>query len=149
GDYYGFVPLAGGKLAITVGDVAGKGVPAALLMAKLSSDNRFSLLTQDDPARAVNTLNDLLYQHTSRMDRFVTLVTAVLDPANHMVTLASGGHPSPLLLRKAGGTISAAMPKDVPGVPLGMLEDYQYEECQVALQPGDGLLFFTDGVSDA
>jgi serine phosphatase RsbU (regulator of sigma subunit) len=148
GDYYGFVPLAGQKLAITVGDVAGKGVPAALLMAKLSSDTRFCLLTEADPARAITTLNNLLYPHTSQMDRFVTLATAVLDFASHTVTLVSGGHPPPLIWQRGGG-LTEAMPRDVPGVPLGMLEEQEYTAYPVQLQPGDGLLLFTDGVIDA
>jgi serine phosphatase RsbU (regulator of sigma subunit)/pSer/pThr/pTyr-binding forkhead associated (FHA) protein len=147
GDYYGFVPLTGGKLAVSVGDVAGKGVPAALLMAKLSSDARFSLLTQPDLARAVTTLNNLIYQNTSEMDRFVTFATAVLDPQSHTVTLVSAGHPSPLLVRSSGS--ADAMPKEVPGVPLGMLEGFEYEACQVTLAPGDCLIFFSDGVPDS
>jgi sigma-B regulation protein RsbU (phosphoserine phosphatase) len=149
GDYYGFVPLTGNRLAIAVGDVAGKGVPAALLMAKLSSDTRFCLLTNADPAKAVTQLNDLLYQHTSQMDRFVTLAAAVLDPATHAVTLISGGHPSPLQYRPVDGSLTEAMPREVPGVPLGMLEGYVYESCQVTLQPGDCLVFFSDGVTEA
>lgn len=149
GDYYGFVPLPGARLALAVGDVAGKGIPAALLMAKLSSDARFCLLTNAEPARAVTGLNDLLYPHTSQMDRFVTLAAAVLDPAGHRVTLISGGHPSPLVYRRADGSLTEAMPRDVPGVPLGMLEGYEYGACQVTLGPGDCLLFFTDGVTEA
>jgi serine phosphatase RsbU (regulator of sigma subunit)/pSer/pThr/pTyr-binding forkhead associated (FHA) protein len=149
GDYYGFVPLGGSRLAITVGDVAGKGIPAALLMAKLSSDTRFCLLTHPDPAKAVTALNDLLYPYTSPMDRFVTLATAVLDTETHTITLISGGHPSPLLYHKAEGVLMDAMPRDVPGVPLGMLEGYEYGACQVMLKPGDSLLFFSDGVPDA
>jgi serine phosphatase RsbU (regulator of sigma subunit)/pSer/pThr/pTyr-binding forkhead associated (FHA) protein len=149
GDYYGFVPLSGGRLAITVGDVAGKGIPAALLMAKLSSDTRFCLLTQPDAAQALIALNDLLYPYTSPMDRFVTLAMAVLDPKAHTVTLVSGGHPSPLLYHKSEGVLMDAMPRDVPGVPLGMLEGCDYGACQIMLKPGDSLTFFSDGVPDA
>jgi phosphoserine phosphatase RsbU/P len=149
GDYYGFIPLASKKLGIAVGDVAGKGIPAALLMAKLSSDTRFSMLTETDPAAAVNKLNNLLYPHTSQMDRFVTFVAAVLDPLAHTVTLVSAGHQPPILVRRANNTLTDAMPKDVPGVPLGMLDGFDYSACQVLLQPGDALIIFTDGVSDA
>jgi serine phosphatase RsbU (regulator of sigma subunit)/pSer/pThr/pTyr-binding forkhead associated (FHA) protein len=149
GDYYGFVPLTDGRLAITVGDVAGKGIPAALLMAKLSSDTRFCLLTHSDSAKAVTALNDLLYPYTSPMDRFVTLAMAVLDPKTHTITLVSGGHPSPLLCHKAEGVLMDAMPRNVPGVPLGMLEGGEYGSCQIMLKPGDSLLFFSDGVPDA
>jgi sigma-B regulation protein RsbU (phosphoserine phosphatase) len=149
GDYYGFVPLTGGKLAIAVGDVAGKGIPAALLMAKLSSDTRFCLLTEANSAKAITVLNSLLYPHTSPLDRFVTLSTCVLDPKTHTVTLVSAGHPPPLIYRKANGSLTDSMPKAIPGLPLGMMEDIAYECCQVKLEVGDMLLFFSDGVPDA
>jgi sigma-B regulation protein RsbU (phosphoserine phosphatase) len=149
GDYYDFIPVGGGRLAILVGDVAGKGVPAALLMAKLSSDARFCLLTESDPSEAVNKLNQQMFQHTSKMDRFVTLVAAVLDPEEHTVTLVNAGHPSPLLYRAAGNALDDAMPTEAAGVPLGILEQQTYQACQVSLNAGDSLLLFTDGVSDS
>jgi serine phosphatase RsbU (regulator of sigma subunit) len=149
GDYYDFVPVGTKRLAVLVGDVAGKGVPAALLMAKLSSDARFCLLTEDDPAEAIIKLNNLMCQHTSQMDRFVTLVAAVLDQQAHAVTLINAGHPSPLLHRAAEKTLDPAMPTDAVGMPLGILEKQVYPACQVRLGPGDSLLLFTDGVSDS
>src|SRR5205814_4195862 len=90
GDYYDFIPLPDGKLAVLLGDVAGKGVPAALLMAKLSAEARACLLTSGgDPVKGVAALNDVLVQLflTGNMDRFVTFTVAVLDPAGHAVTL--------------------------------------------------------------
>ena len=129
--------------------MAGKGVPAALLMAKLSSDARFCLLTEPDLAQAITKLNDLLYQHTSEMDRFVTLAAAVLDPDTETVTLVSAGHPSPLLYSRATKKLEEVVPRDVAGVPLGMLPEQVYGSCQVKLQPGDYLLVFSDGVPDA
>jgi serine phosphatase RsbU (regulator of sigma subunit) len=149
GDYYGFVPLPGGRLGVALGDVAGKGVPAALLMAKLSSDVRFSLLTEPDPGRAVAKLNDLLYEFTSAADRFVTLAAAFLDPARHVVTLVSAGHMSPLVFRHKTSTLEEAVPLKSTGVPLGMLEGYTYETCQTPLDAGDSLLLFSDGLTDA
>jgi hypothetical protein len=126
GDYHGFIPLNGGRLAVALGDVAGKGVPAALLMAKLSSDIRYALLTEADPGRAVSNLNDLLYEFTGQMDRFVTLAVAVLDPARHAVSLVNAGHVPPLLYRPGTGLLEA-MPKERAGVPLGILEGFAYE----------------------
>jgi serine phosphatase RsbU (regulator of sigma subunit)/pSer/pThr/pTyr-binding forkhead associated (FHA) protein len=148
GDYYGFIPLSEGRLAVALGDVAGKGVPAALLMAKLSSDIRFSLLAEADPGRAISNLNDLLYEFTSQMDRFVTLAVAVVDPARHVVRLVNAGHLPPLLYRPGAGAVEA-MPKEKAGVPLGIMEGYAFEAHPVNLQPGDGLLLFSDGVTDA
>jgi serine phosphatase RsbU (regulator of sigma subunit)/pSer/pThr/pTyr-binding forkhead associated (FHA) protein len=148
GDYYGFVPLPLGRLAVALGDVAGKGVPAALLMAKLSSDARLSLLTESDAGRAIGKLNDLLHEFTSQVDRFVTLVAAVLDPARHQVTLVNAGHLTPLLYRP-GSPLREAMPKEVRGVPLGVTDGVRFDTHALDLKPGDSLLLFTDGVTDA
>jgi sigma-B regulation protein RsbU (phosphoserine phosphatase) len=149
GDYYGFIPLPQGRLAVAVGDVAGKGIAAALLMAKVSSDARFCFLAEADPAQAVAQLNDQLCPYTSPMDRFVTFAAAILDPARHLVTLVSAGHPSPLLKRQGESTLIDAVPKATAGLPLGMIEGCTYESCQITLQPGDNLLLFSDGVPDA
>jgi serine phosphatase RsbU (regulator of sigma subunit) len=151
GDYYGFIPLTTHQkgLAVLLGDVAGKGVPAALLMAKLSSDARFSLLSEADPARAISVLNDLLYANTSQMDRFVTLAAALLDPVAHAVTVVNAGHPSPLVIRKGAAEPEEATSTKVIGLPLGVLEGYPYESAQVQLEPGDCMLMFSDGVTEA
>jgi serine phosphatase RsbU (regulator of sigma subunit)/pSer/pThr/pTyr-binding forkhead associated (FHA) protein len=149
GDYYGFIPLPEGRLAVAVGDVAGKGVAASLMMAKLSSDTRFSLLTEPDPARAVAKLNDLIYEIASKADRFVTFALVLLDPLRHLVTLVSAGHPSPLLYRAGSPGLSDAMPKEVPGVPLGIMDGATFDSCMLTLQPGDSLILFTDGITES
>lgn len=148
GDYYGFIPTADGKLVAAVGDVAGKGIPAALLMAKLSSDTRFSVLTESDPGKAVTKLNNLLYEFTSQADRFVSLALAVVDPASHTVTIVSTGHNSPLLYRP-GEPLKEVIGRRETGVLLGIMEDYPFDAMSVSLEPGDILLLFTDGVTDA
>jgi phosphoserine phosphatase RsbU/P len=149
GDYYGFIPLGHEqRLAITVGDVAGKGVSAALLMAKLSSDARFSLLTEDDSAEAVRKLNILLYPFTSQMDRFVTFIVALLDPVTHVVTVVNAGHLSPLLCRH-NGTLEMPIGKLETCVPLGIDDDVTFKAYEISLEPGDSLLLFTDGIPEA
>lgn len=148
GDYYDFVPLPGGKWAIMVGDVAGKGVPAALLMAKVSSDARFTLLTEPNLAETVYKLNDLM-QEAGMLDRFVTFGACLLDPATHQVTCVSAGHMPPLMIRKASGKMEEATPRDLAGLPLGVAEGIPYDSATVALDPGDSLLLYTDGVSEA
>jgi serine phosphatase RsbU (regulator of sigma subunit) len=149
GDYYGFIPLPQGRLAVALGDVAGKGISAALLMAKLSSDARYCFLAEPNPGQAVSRLNDLLFEFTSPMDRFVTLSAAVLDPARHTVTLVSAGHPSPQLIRKGQTTLQDAVPRSTAGLPLGMVAGSVYNSCQISLEPGDILLLFSDGITDA
>jgi sigma-B regulation protein RsbU (phosphoserine phosphatase) len=148
GDYYGFIPMSGGRMAVTLGDVAGKGVPASLLMAKLSSDTRFALLMENDVGKAVSKLNDLLYPFTSQADKFVTFTAAVIDPVRHTVTLVSAGHPSPLAYRPGCHEFPEVIPKKVAGVPLGIMDGFPFEACQLTMKPGDCLLFFTDGLTD-
>ena len=148
GDYYDFIPLGGGRLAVLLGDVAGKGVPAALLMAKLSAEARFCMLTEKDPAAAVGRINQLLLD-AGFGDRFVTLAAAFLDPAKHQVTLVNAGHLPPLLYRPSAGTVEDAMPGDLSGLPLGVLEGNQYAAHKLDLKPGDSLLLYTDGITDA
>jgi phosphoserine phosphatase RsbU/P len=148
GDYYDFIPLANRRLAVLLGDVAGKGVPAALLMAKLSAEARFCMLTETDPAAGITRLNELLLR-AGMMDRFVTLAAAVLDPARHAVTLINAGHLTPMIYHAATGKLGDAVTSDVTGLPLGVLEGFQYSALQVELKPGDSILLFTDGITDA
>ena len=96
GDYYDYIPLPGGRLAVVVADVSGKGIPASLLMARLSADTRYCLASEATPAEAVARLNRV-FCDAGWEDRFVTLVLAVLDPARHEVTLVNAGHLPPLL----------------------------------------------------
>jgi len=154
GDYYDFIPLspAGAskeRLVMALGDVAGKGMPAALLVTKLTSEARYNFLREGDAAKAVASLNNLLAPQCTKMDRFITLAVAVLDPTTHTVTLANAGHPSPLLYRAATRTISECVPRKVSGLALGIMEDYPFDSCQVKLEPGDALVIYSDGVSDA
>lgn len=149
GDYYGFIPLPDGRMVAAVGDVAGKGVSASLLMAKLSSDVRFSMLAEPDPSRAIARLNNLLYEFTSPMDRFVTLAALVLDPKSHAVTMVSGGQGSPLLWNPSRAEFSEPLPDDVGGPPLGMIADLSFASFQITLQPGESLILFSDGITES
>jgi sigma-B regulation protein RsbU (phosphoserine phosphatase) len=147
GDCYDFVPLAGGRVAIVLGDVAGKGVPAALLVAKLSSEVRFCLLSEPDPAKAVSLLNEHMWK--ALQDRFVTLVVMVLDPNTHRMTVVNAGHTSPKLYSAARRALTDAVALEASGVPLGVEERYNYHAVTVPLDPGDTVSAFTDGVTDA
>ena len=148
GDYYDLIPLPRQRVAVLLGDVAGKGVAAALLMAKLSADARFCMLTEPDPATALTRLNSLMTQ-SGIADRFVTLTAAILDPESHTVTLVNAGHPSPLLYHRATRIVTEAISLDVTGLPLGVQGGFAYASCEVRLEPGDCILAFTDGVTEA
>ncbi len=145
GDYYDFVPLPDGRLAIAVGDVAGKGVSAALMMAKFSGDTRYCILTEPSPNAAANELNRLLCR-AGFDDRFITLCLGVLEPDQHRFTFSSAGH-LPILIRRANGTIEE-IGHDMSGFPLGVMPDSVYQQCSVDLAPGDVVLVYSDGVTD-
>jgi serine phosphatase RsbU (regulator of sigma subunit) len=148
GDYYDFIPLPDGRLGVLLGDVAGKGVPASLLMARLSAEARFCMLTQPDLPRAVNLLNEQLIRGGIG-DRFVTLAAAVLDPATHRVTLVNAGHMNPLRLRLGDGELTDAVSNADSGLPLGVMSGFENTAVELTLGPGENLIFFTDGVTDA
>jgi phosphoserine phosphatase RsbU/P len=148
GDYYDFIPLPGPRLGIAVGDVAGKGVPAALLMAKVACDARFCMLTEKSAAEAVYRLNELM-QEAALLDRFVTLAVGLLDPTAHQVTFINAGHLPPLIYRASTKKIEEATARDSSGFPLGVADGIPYEAVILDLQPGDTVALFTDGVTEA
>lgn len=144
GDYYDYIHLPDGRLVVVVADVVGHGVAAALLMVKLSAEVRFCLASEPDPAAAVTQLNARLNQ--ANLNRFVTLVSATLDPHSHNVTVVNAGHPTPILRRRDGTIENVA--KSRSGLPLGILER-PYESIAFHLDPGDSLTLFTDGLDEA
>ncbi|MEX0704580.1 MAG: SpoIIE family protein phosphatase [Planctomycetales bacterium] len=146
GDCFDYVALPDGRMAITLGDVAGKGVPAALLMARLYSASRYQLLLTDSAAAALAGLNDEIA--TGGLGhRFVTYLVAVLDPARHRVTIANAGHLPPLL-RTPAGKVKSLGKKD-SGLPLGIVPGQTFKEIEVPLHAGDTLLLYTDGITEA
>jgi serine phosphatase RsbU (regulator of sigma subunit) len=148
GDYYDFIHLPRKQVAVLVGDVSGKGVAAALLMAKLSADARVCMLTETDPATAFTRLNALMNK-PGIPGWFVTLVAAILDPVSHIVTLINAGHSSPLIYHRASRTAREAITTEMAGFPLCVVDGFEYTSCQIHLEPGDSILTFTDGVTDA
>lgn len=149
GDYYDYIPLPGQRVAAMLGDVAGKGVPAALLMAKVSSDARYCMLTEPGPAEAICRLNEHM-QEAGLLDRFVTLEAALLDPEKHEVTFVSAGHNPAVLYRHATKEVEEAFSHHVGGLPLGVMPEFPYEICTtVRLHPGDAVLMFSDGITEA
>lgn len=146
GDYFDYIMLPDGRVAVALGDVAGKGIPAALLMARLSSLARFHLLTKPTVAEAVTGLNSEIAS-TGLGHRFITLVVAVLNPSTNEVTIANAGHMPPLLRDHAGEIREVA--KGAAGMPLGIDRNQVFREESVSLQHGEILTLFTDGVTEA
>lgn len=146
GDYYDYFHLGDEQIGMVVGDVSGKGVPAALLMVKAMTEFRSRVSdTPTSTAAAVADLNGALVSTTLR-GMFITLVYLIIDTAAMTVRYTSAGHLPPLLLPAEGPVQSLTSAR---GVPVGIVEGAEYEEAVVNLQPGDTLCLVTDGVAEA
>ena len=147
GDFFDIVPM-GARLGVAVGDVSGKGIPAALLMVMVRTLLREIARSRAEPAEVLTGLNGSLCRDMPS-SMFVTLVLAVLDPAEpgHVV-LSSGGHPHPVVLRGGGETGPAALGA-AAGPVLGVFEDSVFEQTTLTLASGDTLLLLTDGILEA
>ncbi|QEH33899.1 Phosphoserine phosphatase RsbU [Aquisphaera giovannonii] len=155
GDYYGFIPLYGPRddrkqparrWAIAIGDVVGKGLPAALLTARLSAEIRLFLQGEGDPAWVVSRLNQQLIEN-GVLDMYITFLLIILDVETSRIQLANAGHPHPLLRRTDGQVVELG--KEASGLPLAIAPDGPYESWEATLQPGESVVLFTDGVTDA
>lgn len=144
GDFYDWQQLPGGVLSLTVGDVMGKGMSAALLMATVRAVIR-AMVSQHGPADAVQHTASSLDSDLARSGSFVTLFHAQLHTASAEFRYVDAGH-GQALLRRADGTIEALRPW---GLPLGVLSGERYEEGTVTLGPGDLLVIYSDGLSEA
>jgi serine phosphatase RsbU (regulator of sigma subunit) len=146
GDYYDAMLLDDGKICLSFGDVAGKGVPASLVMSRISSVVRSTLKFVDDVGEAIGAVNN--HMCSSAVEgRFVTYILALVDTQGHDMQLTIAGHMSPMI-RKADGTIEEFDEESV-GVPIGVIEDYPYDVLSRSIAPGETVLFYTDGVSEA
>ena len=148
GDYYDFINLPGGRIAVLLGDVSGKGVPAALLMAKASSDAKVGLLTHpDEPAAAIGHLNNAICA-ANLEGKFMTTALCIVDPDSSKLQIVNAGHMSPIIRRKDGKLDEPADP-DRAGPPVGVADDYPYEVVETTLGPGEVAVIFSDGISEA
>lgn len=146
GDYFDYVELPDGRIAVCVADVAGKGVPAALLMARLYSAARYHLLTKPTVAEAMSGLNAEIA--TSGLGhRFITCILAVIDPREHNVTVVSAGHLPPVC-RSLSGEVSLIEGDDM-GLPLGIIPDQEFVQTVIPMKKGDTWVLYTDGVTEA
>src|SRR5262249_43316217 len=125
GGFFDYVMLPEGRVAVTVGDVAGKGLPAALLMARIYSDTRYELLIKPTPADAMTSLNTIVCS-SGLGHRFITLAMVILDPAAHLLTLVNAGHLPPLMRSRRGAV--KPMGTDVSALPLGIQPGPKYRQ---------------------
>ena len=146
GDYYDFVELPGGRIAVVLGDVAGKGVAAALMMAKFSGDTRTCIHIEGTPSAAAGRLNGLLCS-AEIDDRFITLSLGVLELDAKRFTIVSAGH-LPVMVRRRDGRVES-FGAEIAGFPLGIAEKTEYRQAVIGLERGDVVVVISDGVTDA
>lgn len=166
GDYYDFIPTdrdrwvgdpagrsaptsvgcATAPWSIAIGDVMGKGVPAGLIMTMTRGMLRAEVLNRHSPARILQHLNRVMYDDLENSHRFVTLFYSEYDPQTRILSYSNAAHHPPLLWRQATGRVERL---DTAGMLIGLEADSHYEDAQEVLQPGDTVIYYTDGLTDA
>lgn len=155
GDYYGFIPMFGPgddraspprRWAIAVGDVVGKGLPAALLTARLSAEISLFLQSETDPSVVVSELNRRLDEN-GVLDMYITFLLVMLDVETHTLQIVNAGHPLPMIRRADG--ILEEVGREYSGLPLAIDGGSEYHAYKTTLAPGENVTLFTDGVTDA
>ena len=155
GDYYDFIPTRPrqlgrrrerGRWALVVGDVMGKGVPAGLLMTLLRGMLRAEALSGHSPDRILHDLNQLAQEDLAHSHRFVTLFYSDFDPLSRRLRYANAAHNPPLLWRRQRNRVERL---DAPGLLIGLQSEAEYRMESVLLEPGDVVLYYTDGVTEA
>jgi sigma-B regulation protein RsbU (phosphoserine phosphatase) len=146
GDYYDFLELPGQRLGVTVGDVSGHGIGAALLMATARAFLKALAIKCNEITTVINELNKLLEQDMEE-DKFMTLFYGEIDIKQLKLRYVNAGHEAPFLYRKHKNTFETL---ESTGIPLGMMDDFEYQEGQeIELEMGDILVLSTDGITEA
>jgi serine phosphatase RsbU (regulator of sigma subunit) len=145
GDLYDVIPLEDGSLLAYVADVSDKGVPAALIMAALSTKIRSEAIHESEVDKILETVNKSTYSLTSEEGFFATIVLARYWPSSGKMQLAQGGHLQPVWIVESG---IGNLPQ-INGVSLGITPDAKYQKIEIFISPGESVLLFTDGVTEA
>ncbi|WP_018933370.1 PP2C family protein-serine/threonine phosphatase [Gracilibacillus lacisalsi] len=146
GDYYDFYLLPNGKLRIVIGDVMGKGIPAAMLMILTRGAFRSAAETTKGPADTLTAMNNAIYEDLRVLGSFVTVLCADWDPEKQELSYASAGHGLPLVVHSSQQLVDIPVAK---GVMLGGLPDVVYNQNTVKIEEEDLLFFYTDGITEA
>ncbi len=146
GDYYDYIKIPQtSNWGFTVSDVSGKGVPASLLMATMRASLRSHVENEFDVSESMQKVNKLIYED-SPIDKFITSVYGTLNTENHTFTYVNAGHNNPLIIRTNENRLEELK---VGGVMLGIMDPVEFEEETINLNPGDKLVLFSDGITEA
>lgn len=144
GDFYDFIDLTGGALAVVIGDVCGKGLEAATSTAMIKYSLRACMNTESDPAICLNSVNSIAARQIA-MEKFVTVGLLIVDPADQVIRYASAGHPPPVLLSNG----SARTLTSSTTLPLGVLPDFEFSTTKIPASPGAVIVLYSDGLTEA
>ena len=145
GDFFDVIGLSDGRVGLAIADVSGKGVPAALFMMSSRTLLKGAAMRADGPGEALAEVNDVLNEDNDAC-MFVTMIYAVYDPATGDLTYADGGHDPPLVVRANGTTTQLPV---TDGLALGVMPGFDYYQHSHQLAPGDTVVLYTDGVTEA
>ena len=145
GDFFDIFQLENGNIGLAIADVSGKGVPAALFMMASRTLLKGAAIGLKEPGKVLREVNDLLYDDNEAM-MFVTVLYGVYNPATRTLTYANGGHNLPIIVHDDG---SSSVIPSTNGVALGILPGGEYEQSSITCAPGDTVVFYTDGVTEA
>jgi sigma-B regulation protein RsbU (phosphoserine phosphatase) len=145
GDYYDIIPVTFGRYVLVIADVSGKGIPAALLVSTLHASLHAYVEARLPLTELVSRLNRIVYRNTPP-ERFITMFVAEFNPRTHTLTYVNAGHNPPYVVNAASDDLRQLA---AGGLPLGMFEDLPYQSETVTLHPGDHVLMYTDGVTEA
>ena len=145
GDFFDIFNLDNGHIGLAIADVSGKGVPAALFMMASRTLLKGAAIGMYEPGKVLGEVNQLLYEDNDAM-MFVTLLYAVYDPEAKTLTYANGGHTLPVLIHADG---SHTVLPSTNGIALGVMPGADFEQATVSCSPGDTIVFYTDGVTEA
>lgn len=147
GDFYDFIPMSDGRLGVVIGDATGKGLSAALLTTECWSAFKALAESIDSPAELLRRTNNAMCRQTGATGRFVTLFYMVLDAENRTLVYSVAGHNPPFLVSGNGGGLRDLT--SAYGLPLGIDFDCAFDEQRVELAPGDTLILYSDGITEA
>ncbi len=145
GDFFDIILLDSGKIGLAVADVSDKGVPAALFMMSSRTLLKYAANTYQEPRDVLREVNDVLTEDNDAA-MFVTMLYAVYDPRTGNLTYANGGHNTPIIVHPDGSATQIPL---TGGIALGVMDELEYEQKTVTIEPGDTLIMYTDGVTEA
>ncbi|MBI2682920.1 MAG: GAF domain-containing protein [Acidobacteriales bacterium] len=143
GDIYDFIPYSGGRMGIFVGDVSGKGAPAALFAALVAGILRSMASMEPTPSEMLSAINTSLLERRIE-SHYVAAIYAIWDDEHHVMTVSNSGQPRPIYCHHGKTQVVEST-----GLPLGLMDDAEYDEITIHAHPGDIFVFFSDGLLDA